>query len=352
LSYSQLTSIFSGGVLAAALCFIGVPILTRLGTRWGFLDYPGGRKHHHQPVSFLGGLVVCLSINIALLTTGLSFLSLPPMIILLADLIFLLGFWDDLCSLSPWLRLVVQILIGLCTVWAGIKVHFISIPGGGMNALGWMGAPLTIIWLVALVNMINLIDGLDGLAGGITLIASGSLCFVGIGFGQWTAVWLCLVLAGAMVGFLPYNLYPARVFLGNGGAYFLGYLLAVASVQGALKSPVVLALAIPVMALGIPFLDILWAMVRRLRLGMPLMGPDRSHLHHLLVAQGWSHRQAVYILLGISAFLGLVSIFLSRSSWEWGCFLMVVIGGVGFVWVRRLYANQMAATVQEESMKQ
>jgi UDP-GlcNAc:undecaprenyl-phosphate GlcNAc-1-phosphate transferase len=189
---------------------------------------------------------------------------------------------------------------------------------------------------------------LDGLAAGVSAIAGVSLLIIGLSLHQSAAVFLCAILIGVLLGFLPFNFYPARVFMGNSGAYFLGYLLGVISVMGALKLPTVLALAIPVFAMGIPFLDTLWAVWHRWRSGEQLMQGDRYHIHHLLLTSGLGTKKAVLVLYGLSFLSGLASILLSRVTLLLG--LIILLGGLGVICLclRGLLTMQSAAREKEE----
>lgn len=294
--------------------FLGTPLWIKLGNKWGMLDLPGTRKTHPKALPFSGGLAVSSGFFLILLLVGGS--SFPHFFPLFSGglLILGLGYLDDRRDLSPGVKILGQAGIALITAAMGLRIYYLTNPFGEMVTLGWVSYPLTVLWLVATINMINLIDGLDGLATGICLLASASLLVIGLGLNQSAAAFLCALLIGNLVGFLPYNFPPARIFLGNSGAYFLGYLLGVISVTGALKLPTVLALAVPVFAMGVPFLDTLWAIWRRWRQGDPITGGDRDHLHHLLVLAGVGEKEAVLVMYGLSLLLGLGSIFLSRVT--------------------------------------
>ncbi len=304
--------------------FLGTPFWIKLGNKWGLLDLPGTRKKHPKALPFSGGLAVSSGFFLVLLLAGGR--SFPYLLPILSGGLFILGlgYLDDRRDLSPGIKLVGQAGVALLTAAMGLRINYLTNPFGEMVSLGWVSYPLTVLWLVATINMINLIDGLDGLATGICLIAAASLLVIGLGLRQAAAAFLCALLIGNLAGFLPYNFPPARIFLGNSGAYFLGYLLGVISVIGALKLPTVLALAVPVFAMGVPFLDTLWAIWRRWRQGEPITGSDRDHLHHLLVLAGVGEKQAVLAMYGLSLLLGLGSIFLSRVTVLLGAFILLL----------------------------
>ena len=333
------------------LAFLFTAFWTKKGNAWGLMDLPRERRVHETPRPYTGGLAIfsafCLTL---LLTGGFSFPHLGP--ILGGGLaIFLLGLFDDKYDLPAGGKLIVQILVAVFVTGAGVRIVYLTNPFGDMVALGWLGYPLTILWLVSTINIINLIDGLDGLAAGVSAIAGVSLLIIGISLGQSAAVFLCAILIGVLLGFLPYNFYPARVFMGNSGAYFLGYLLGVISVMGALKLPTVLALAIPVFAMGIPFLDTVWAVWRRWRDGKRIMRRDLYHIHYLLLTSGLGTRKTVLLLYGLSLLSGLASIFLSRVTLLIGFMILLTGLGLSFLCLRRLISMQSAAREREGELE-
>ncbi|HHU50258.1 MAG TPA: undecaprenyl/decaprenyl-phosphate alpha-N-acetylglucosaminyl 1-phosphate transferase [Firmicutes bacterium] len=318
-------------LFGALVMYLSTPFWIKFGAAWQLLDLPKGRKAHAYPVPFTGGLAIGFTYYLSLLLVGgLRFPHFRT--VLLGGLLTLtLGYLDDRYDLASGLKLLWQTVIALVTAGLGVRIYFLTNPFGNMVTLGWIGYPLTVLWLLATMNMINLIDGLDGLAVGISLIASVSLMIIGFGLRQIPAALLSALLIGVLAGILPYNFYPARIFIGNSGAYFLGYIIGVISVLGALKLPTVLAFAVPVFALGVPVLDTLWAIWRRWRQKKPLAVADRGHIHYLLVHSGAEERQVVLILYGISLLLGVSSIFLSRVELFFGAIILLLgLGAVFF----------------------
>ncbi|HEY8392442.1 MAG TPA: MraY family glycosyltransferase [Capillibacterium sp.] len=333
--------------LGFILAFLLTAFWTKKGNAWGLLDLPREERIHETPRPYTGGLAIFTAFTLTLLFTG--GLSFPYLGTILGGggAILLLGLVDDKYDLPAGRKLFVQILVAAFVTVNGVRIVYLTNPFGEMVALGWLGYPLTIIWLVLTINVINLIDGLDGLAAGVSAIAGVSLLIIGIGLGQSAAAFLCAILIGVLLGFLPYNFYPARVFMGNSGAYFLGYLLGVISVMGALKLPTVLALAIPVFAMGIPFLDTIWAVWRRWRSGKRIMHRDLYHIHYLLLTSGLGTRKTVLLLYGLSLLSGLASVFLSRATLLFGLVILLTGLGVGFLCFRRLVLMQSAARERE-----
>lgn len=341
-------NLFALAGIGFLLSFLLTVVWTKMGREWGLLDLPRERRVHSGPRPFTGGLAIFLAFGTTLvLTAGFSFPYLPP-ILSGGVLILALGFFDDCYDFPAGFKLLAQLAVAAMLASAGVRISYLTNPFGAMIKLGWVGYPLTVLWLVATINMINLIDGLDGLAAGIAAIAGVSLLLIGMGLRQAAAVYLCAILVGVLIGFLPFNFYPARVFMGNSGAYFLGYILGVISVMGALKLPTVLALVVPVFAMGIPFIDTIWAVWRRWREGRPLAVGDDYHIHHLLLTSGLDTRKTVLLLYGLSLLLGLASIFLSQVTMMIGLLIMAM----GFIFLifgmKRLQSMESAAQEKEE----
>lgn len=314
-------------IIAFFFTYILTPIFIKLSYQKSFgLSYPDERKVHSQPVPQIGGIAIYTSFILTLLiASSFNFIvgAYPEPsnnkvyggIICAATFIFILGLIDDLYNLPAKLKLLGQIIAALILLSFGIKILFITNPAGGMVYLGKLGIILTIIWIVGITNAINLIDGLDGLAAGISLIASlifFSLAYLDQRISQDLILTLSIIVAGTTLGFLRYNFYPAKIFMGDGGAYFLGLILSVITIIGAFKSVATLALFVPILVLGIPILDTLFSIGRRIKAKEPAFKPDRKHLHHKLLELGLSHRQTVLFIYLLSLILGLIAILLSR----------------------------------------
>ena len=240
--------------------------------------------------------------------------------------IVLVGIIDDYKNLPAKVKLVGQILAAAVLVIAfDVRIDFITDRFGDFFYTEWLAIPLTIFWIVCLTNTINLIDGLDGLAAGVATIASVTIFLVALQQNIMLVAVLTAALAGAACGFLYYNFNPARIFMGDSGSMFLGYMLAGISVIGAVKCAATIALIVPILALGLPILDTTFAIVRRYRGGVPIFKPDKGHLHHRLMDLGFSQRQAVLLMYVISALLGLSAVALTEVSYQFAILIVCVV---------------------------
>ncbi len=308
-------------LLAFALAFFGSLLLTpqvaRLARRFGFVDVPRQPKHvHHVPIPRLGGAALFLPF---VASVGLS-LVLPvqrqdPLelrrlagLLIGSAMVFGLGVMDDKRELDPVPQFIVQFVAAAIAVCCGITIGQIANPFGGMIAFS---LPLTVFftlfWLMGMMNTVNWLDGLDGLAGGVTVIASLLLFAHSYRLGQYSIALLPLALAGSVLGFLPFNFYPARVFMGTSGSVFLGFTVGALAIIGGAK------MATALLVLGIPILDVAWQIINRLRLGRsPFLG-DRGHLHHRLLDLGLSHRRVVFLFYLLCAVFGTLALILGTG---------------------------------------
>jgi len=312
---------------SAAAAFVATPVVRRLSLRFGAIDRPSDRKVHPRPTPTLGGLALwlaCLAgFGVAYLTPefrGLFDLSSEPLgVILAGTVIVALGSYDDVRALSVPAKVAGQVLAGGLLILYGVQLWFVWFPGLGVLSLSPdLAVPITLLVVLVIVNAVNLIDGLDGLAAGVTTIAAGAFFIYAfrtgapLFAGPSPAHLFSVIVAGAALGFLPHNFNPARIFMGDSGSMLLGLVLAAATISGvgrtdAPTTPDVAALAIPaaipLLVLAVPLVDVLWAIVRRLRRGRPVYAPDKEHIHHRLLEIGHTHRQAVLLMYLWSALL-------------------------------------------------
>ena len=269
---------------------------------------------HDHPIPRMGGLAIffgfVLSVLIFLpLTRELQGMLLGSVIIVM------LGILDDIFALPALPKLFVQIGAALIAVLEGNRIDFLSNPNIFSSEpyweLGWLAVPITVLWIVGITNAVNLIDGLDGLACGVSTISSMTMLVIALIVAEPDVAILMGALSGACIGFLPYNVNPAKIFMGDTGATFLGFTLAVVSIQGLFKFYAVISFAVPFLMLGLPIFDTAFAILRRLAHGQSPMSPDRGHIHHRLIDMGFTQKQAVAVLYIISAILGLSAVVLT-----------------------------------------
>ena len=315
--------------LTLLICFCAsiflTPLVKALAFKIGATDKPNQRKVHQKIMPRLGGLAFYISFIIGVLIiqpdTNFYLPLLNPnnyvhFAILLGSLIIIItGAVDDVKEISPKVKLLGQILASFVVVVIGdVKVDFINLPfGGGQLDFGMLSIPITMVWIIGITNAINLIDGLDGLAAGVSTIALFTIAGMAYMMGNPYVMVVALIAAVSTMGFLVYNFHPAKIFMGDTGALFLGFLISVLSLLG-FKNVTFISLVIPVIILGVPISDTFFAIIRRLVNKQPLSAPDKSHLHHCLLRSGFSHRQTVLLIYAMSALFGLTAFIFSQST--------------------------------------
>ena len=317
---------------SALLSFILTPAVSVLAHKIGAIDVPkDDRRMHNHPIPLIGGLAVYGGIVFSTLAFG--YFDHTTVAVLFGGLLIVaVGVLDDVFDVKPYVKLIVQLAAALVAVWQGVRIPWINFFGHYIE-LGMWSIPITVIWIIGLSNAINLIDGLDGLSCGISAICSFSLLLITIVSGSpITAVFLCAVITGACFGFLPFNSSPAKIFIGDTGALFLGYALAVISVDGVFKLHAVLIFIIPVIVFGLPLFDTFFAIFRRLKNGQAPWHADHGHIHHRLIAMGFDHKQAVRILYAVCATLGLSAVLLTVENGE-GWRAVIVIGAAVAIFI-------------------
>ena len=314
--------------ISALIAFLITPAVKKLAGRVGAVDVPKDSRRVHKRATFLmGGLAIYVPfVILTLICLGKDKQVIG--IIIGGTIIAAMGIADDIYPLKPAYKLVVQIAAAIILIAFGVSVRSVTVPFVSDSAsvnTGMLGIPITIIWVVGITNAINLIDGLDGLACGISMISSLALMYVAFMCGRETPLLLNVMLSGACLGFLPYNFNPASIFLGDTGSQFLGFTLAAVSMLGAIKSTTAVVVAVPILAIGIPIYDTLFAMLRRKINNKPIMEADRGHMHHKLLDMGLSQRQVVLIMYLISILLGLASIMAMRLSTRRSYELLMIV---------------------------
>lgn len=312
-----------------AISAAATPVVKKLALKLDVIDIPKGkRKIHKKPIPLLGGLSIYFAFTaVMLLKKGPVSMS-EAGILAGATVIVAGGAIDDIFELKPIYKLIFQIAAAVILIAFGVYIRSITNPvawGNDYLSVGWLAIPFTILWVIGITNAFNLIDGLDGLAAGIALIASVTIFIIALLNNRMNAAVLTAILSGAIIGFLPYNFNPATIFMGDTGSQLLGFLLAAISIEGAVKSATVFAVAVPVLALGIPIYDTMFAIVRRKINGKPIMEADRGHLHHRLMDKGLSQRQTVLIMYFISAILGGIAIIAMQISNRTSYFVLAAV---------------------------
>ncbi len=318
----------ASGLIAAISTTLIVPRVKQVCLRLGLTDQPDSRKQHSSPMVRLGGITMvigfCFALAVIWALGGFGLLAPAKDQLIWTTLagglcFYLIGLLDDLFNLSPWPRLTLQILVGFL-VWSyGLRIGAIELPwdGGGTPSLvlpNSLSVLITVIWLVGITNAINWLDGLDGLAAGVSGIASIGLISVSFSLHQTAPGFLAASLAGCCFGFLRHNFNPARIFMGDGGSYFLGFTLAAISIIGPAKGLTTVSLIIPLLILSLPLADMSAVIMNRLREGRSPFHPDRNHLHHRLLRAGLSHKRTVVLIYAFTQWLGALALVAANAE--------------------------------------
>ena len=317
--YIVIGTIIAAFAVAAVLSYFFTPPVKNFAHKVGAIDVPkDARRMHKKPIPRLGGLAIYGGFLCSILIFGQ--LDETMLCVLLgAAIIVALGIFDDVLALGAKLKFVVQIVaaaIPVCIgdLQIGLFTNLNPLSDTPFVHLGILAVPVTIIWIVGITNAVNLIDGLDGLAVGVSSIAAITMLAVALLTGNMPIAITMAALAVACIGFMPYNLNPAKIFMGDTGSTFLGYMLATVSIMGLFKFYAVISFAVPFLILGLPIFDTANAIIRRVSAGRSPMSPDRGHVHHKLIDMGFNQKQAVAILYAISATLGLTAVVLTSSG--------------------------------------
>ena len=280
---------------------------------------------HKTPIPRMGGLAIFAGF----LISSLLFIPLGKefrAILLGALLLVVLGIIDDVVALKAQVKFLGQIVAALIPVLSGVTIHGFANPfNSGYTNLGVLSIPITVLWIVGITNAVNFIDGLDGLACGVSAIATVTMFIIAVLFGETYIAFTMAALAGACLGFLPFNMNPAKIFMGDTGSMFLGYILATTSIQGLFKFYAMISFAVPFIILGLPIFDTGFAIVRRILKGQSPLQADRGHVHHRLIDLGFDQKQSVAILYAFSALMGLTAVLLARTNESKLIFLAIAV---------------------------
>ena len=335
-------------LLALIISLALTPVSMKIAQKFGIIDIPKDKRRMHEtPKPCFGGLPIFIG---AIVTIILIFLLLGKFlphglyikepvekllgILVGGVLIFAVGLYDDIKDIKPIVKLICQIIAASVTFAMGVRIPTITLMGlhfANDTAGLVLSYFATIIWIVLITNTINLIDGLDGLADGVSVISSVAIGYAAYIHGQYTVTFAMMALAGAALGLLPFNFYPAKTFMGDSGALFLGFMLASISIIGPAKGAAIVSIMVPVFVLGVPIFDIVFAVFRRTRKGISIFKADRGHLHHQLASIGMGQRRSVLMIYGISAVMGIAAILFSRSRELWLEALFLFFAAIVFI---------------------
>ena len=336
-----MTIIYSIIAIVFCVCLAITPIIIKIAKKYNLVDIPkDSRRVHNKPMPRVGGIAIVISMFIGLAIYYLVTKNIPSIALnekflgylLGGIIIFAMGLLDDIFNLKARYKFLFQLLAAIVVYLFGIRISGIKIPFIYTDIInfGWLDFPATVIWIIGITNAINLIDGLDGLAAGISAISATALLIIFITTSaSLEAIVITAVLVGATLGFLPYNFNPAKTFMGDVGSNFLGFTLATVSIMGFAKGYTLLAIIAPILALGVPIFDTLFAMIRRLLKGEPMLKPDGAHIHHRLLKMGLSQRQAVLLLYIVTSILCIIAVtIISADIWK---FILLVLAIICFV---------------------
>lgn len=316
------------------ITFITTPFVKRIAEKIGIVDKPDeARRVHKKTTPLLGGLAMFYGFIVSVILFGFDDMNMRGMV-LGALIILVVGIIDDAKQLSAKVKLPFQVLAAIILILHDVKIDVLSAPSfissSGVIELGFWSVPLTILWIVGVTNAVNLIDGLDGLAAGVSSIACMSLFCISLIVGEYEVALITAALTGCCFGFLPYNFNPAKIFMGDTGSTFLGFILGSISIMGLFKSYAVVSVAVPFLVLGLPLFDTGFAIFRRMKAGKPIMSPDRDHLHHRVLDMGFSQKKTVGIIYLMCTVLGLCAVVLvSNGIWQALLLITGVVLGVG-----------------------
>lgn len=322
MSYERIILAFFVSLLTVIII---TPFIKRLAIKIGAVDRPDKRKVHSKLMPRMGGLAIVIGVAVGAIAAGL-FESSIRTITIGACIIIILGVLDDKFNLSAKVKFAVQVLVACMIASSGLTMDFFSVPFfEDRLQLGWLAFPVTVLWIVGITNSINLIDGLDGLAAGISVIGLSTIAFMALTADKILILSISAVVIASTLGFLVHNFHPAKIFMGDTGSLFLGYMIAILSLLGLYKSVTLFSIVVPVIILGVPIFDTSFAIIRRLLNKQPISAPDKSHIHHRLMAFGLSHRMTVIAIYLIGIIFSLSAILLTTATLWLSVFILFML---------------------------
>ncbi len=337
-------------IVAIAVAFACTPAVKMLAIKMKAVDVPkDNRRMHKIPIPRMGGLAIFAGF----LVSALLFVPLGNefrAILIGALILIVVGIVDDIVALNAKIKFAAQMVAALIPVLAGVNIDGFANPFAQdhYSALGIFSIPVSVIWIVGITNAVNFIDGLDGLACGVSTIATVTMFIIAALFDETYMAIALAALAGACLGFLPYNMNPAKIFMGDTGSMFLGYTLATISIQGLFKFYAMISFAVPFIILGLPIFDTGFAIVRRLLKGQSPLQADRGHVHHRLIDLGFDQKQSVAILYAFSALMGLTAVLLARTN-EFKLIILAIAVLICFFLAMSLMAFEKAHRQETEA---
>ena len=323
-------------LVAFILALFFTPLAIRIAPKIGAIDIPkDNRRMHTKAMPRFGGLAIYIGTIVAMI----AFLPMNAKllgVIAGGTIIFLVGIYDDIKGMPAKVKLAAQIVCAIILFQFSVNISFVSNPFGDGYFFfpWWLSLLVTMVWIVGITNTVNLIDGLDGLAAGVAFIASVSISYTAYLTGRPEISLAILAIAGACLGFLPFNFNPAKIFMGDSGSLFLGFMLAGISVMGPMKGATIIATVVPMLVLALPIFDTVFAIVRRLVNGRPIMEADKGHLHHRIMAVGLGQKRTVLTLYGMSGIMGVAAILFSRGLIVETTILVLVAITLIFVFIK------------------
>ena len=338
-----------GGALlcAFAVSFLMCPLVKSFAYKIGAIDVPkDNRRMHKKEMPLMGGAAIFLAFTVTVLIFCKPTVQTIPMLI--GNLIIVItGIIDDKYDMNAFVKLFLQIAASVVAVGGGIVFEQINLFGHDI-AFGSLAPVVTVLWITAITNAVNLIDGLDGLACGVSTISAISMLVIALLVSESDVALVMAALVGACLGFMPYNKNPAKMFMGDTGSTFLGYILATISIQGLFKYYAIVSFAVPFLILGLPMFDTLFAIIRRLAHGQNPMAPDRGHIHHRLIDMGLNQKQAVAALYVISSILGLSAVVLTSSGAIKAMLFLMALAVAAFLASRVIFRRDIDKALQAE----
>ena len=301
-------------LLTVLISTISVPFVIKLAKKLNIVDKPDARKVHSHVMPRLGGLAIYIAFLAGYMYMS-TIIELPISIMVGATIIMLVGFIDDKLQIKPWQKLLGQLLAAIVVLSDGLFIKYLTIPfiDESVQVSLWIAIPISLIWIIGVTNAVNLIDGLDGLASGVSIIAASAIFVMSLIMNDVIVAFLSIALIGSTLGFLFFNFHPAKIFMGDTGSLLLGFLLSILSLIS-FKQVTIITLIIPILILAVPIIDTTIAIIRRKLNRQRIMDADKNHLHHRLLAVGFSHRQAVLFIYSMAFFFGASAILVYKAE--------------------------------------